>query len=309
MRALLVPAAIVLLAAGCGGEEATSDLPLGKRLAATASLDPAVHVFAEPVAATVEVVVDTDQVDPDRVRIETEFLPYDVKAEREGREERGRFVVLRREFLLRCLRLGCIPEILPSAAGEAETGRGERRAIRLPAARVLYEDDEGKTKLLQKAAWPEVVSVSRLKQSDVPQFDRFIFKTGVTPLPEADYRISPAALGLGLLAAALALLALPAVLLVRWLRARRPVPVVVAEPELTPLERALRLVEWANERANGAERREALEHLAVELEGDERAELVRSARTLAWSPASPSPEDAGRLVADVRGAVAQGRTT
>lgn len=299
-------AAVALLAAGCGGEEASSDLPLGRRVAATATLDPTVHVFAEPVTAAVEVVVDRDQVDPDRVRIETEFLPYDVKAERESREDRGRLVVLRREFVLRCLRLDCIPEVLPSAAGEAETGRGERRAIRLPAARVLYEDDQGKTRTLQKAAWPEVVSVSRLKQSDVPQFDRFIFKVGVTPLAEPDYRISPTVLGLGLLAAALALLALPAVLLVRWLRARRPAPVVAVEAELTPLEQALRLVEWANARADGAERREALEHLAVELEADERTELARSARTLAWSPASPAPEKAERLVADVRSAAGGG---
>ena len=175
--------------------------------------------------------------------------------------------------------------------------------MRLPAARVLYEGDGGKTEVLQQAAWPEVVSVSRLKQSDVPQFDRFIFKTGVTPLAEPDYRVSPTVLGLGLLAAALALLALPTVLVVRWLSARRPVPVAEEEPEVTPLERALRLVEWANEQADGTERREALEHLAVELEAYERAELARSARTLAWSPASPSPEGAGELVSDVRSAV------
>jgi hypothetical protein len=295
----------VLLASGCGGEEeAASELPLGKRVAATARLDPTVHVFAEPVKATVEVVVDSDRVDPDRVRLETELLPYDVEAERESREERGRFTVLRHEYVLRCLRIACIPEVLQSAAGEAETGRGERRTIRLPAARVLYEDDDGKTRVLQKAAWPEVVSVSRLKQSDVPRFSSFVFKVGVTPLADADYRVSPTALGIALLAGAAALLALPATLLVRWYRRRRPAPILVEEPELTPLERALRLVEWANERADGAERREALEVLAVELEADERGELARSARTLAWSADSPSAERAAVLVADVRGTAA-----
>jgi len=59
VKALLVSAALVLVAAGCGGEEAGSDLPLGKRVAATATLDPTVHVFAEPVTATLEVVVDS----------------------------------------------------------------------------------------------------------------------------------------------------------------------------------------------------------------------------------------------------------
>jgi hypothetical protein len=302
-RLLLVSAGILLLATGCGGGEEAADLPLGKRLTAAATLDPSVHVFAEPVNATVEVVIDTRELDPDRVRIETEFLPYDVKVERESREDRGRLAVLRREYVLRCLRLDCIPEILPSAAGEAETGRGERRALRLPAARVVYEDDDGKERVLQKAAWPEVVSVSRLKQSDVPQFDRFIFKTSVTPLAEPDYRVSPTVLGLGLLAAALALLALPAILLVHWLRERRSEPIAAEEPEVTPLERALRLVEWAHGRENGSERREALEVLAVELDAVERAALARTARTLAWSPGSPPPEEAEGLVADVRGSV------
>ena len=99
MRALVVAvAAAVLLVAGCGGDEETADKPLGKKVAATAKLDPTVHVFAEPVRATVEVVVDREQVDPERVRVETKFLPYDVKAEQASSEERGRFTVIRREY-------------------------------------------------------------------------------------------------------------------------------------------------------------------------------------------------------------------
>lgn len=300
MRMLVVAGAALLLVAGCGGAEESGKGPLGKKVAATAKLDPTVHVFAEPVAAELEVVVDRERLDPDRVRIETKFLPYDVKAERTTSEERGRFTVLRHEYVLRCLRLACIPEVLQSAAGEAETGRGERRTMRLPAARVLYEDPDGKTRFLQKASWPAVVSVSRLKQSDVPEFERFLFKTSVTPLPEPDYRVSPRALGAGLLAAALALLVLPAVLLVGWLRRRRPAPVLVEEPELSPLERALRLVEWAVGRESGTERREALEVLAVELDTLESQELANSTRALAWSATSPSPESAAGLVAEVR---------
>jgi hypothetical protein len=302
MRALLVVGAALLLIAGCGGNEEAADLPLGKKVAATTALDPTVHVFAEPVTASVEVVVDREQVDPDRVRVEAEFLPYDVKAEQASSEERGRFTVIRRQYLLRCLRVACIPEILPSAAGEAETGRGERRAMRLPAARVLYDDPDGKTRVLQQASWPEVVSVSRLKQSDVPQFDDFVFKTSVTPLPEPDYRVSPTLLGAALLMGAVALLALPAALVVRWYRRRRPVTVLVEESELTPLERALRLVEWAGGHDDGTERREALEILAVELDSMEHRELARSARELAWSPVSPPAARAADLVADVRGA-------
>jgi hypothetical protein len=301
VRKLLLVGLLPLALAGCGGGggEAT-DLPLGKKVAAVSQLDPTVHVFAEPVTATLEVVVDGEQLDPDRVRVETSFLPYDVKAERQTTEKRGQLTVIRREVVLRCLRIACIPEVLASDAGPAETGRGERRTLKLPAARVLYEDPDGTTRLLQKKAWPEVVSVSRLKESDVPGFARFLFKTGVTPLAEPDYRVSPTLLGVGLLVVALALLALPAALVILWLRRRRPAPVLVEEPQLTPLECALRLVEWSRGRENGSERREALEVLAVELEAVERPELARSARELAWSATVPSPERASSLVSEVR---------
>lgn len=300
MRALLLAAAAALLVAGCGGEEEAAKGPLGRKVAAQAKLDPTVHVFAEPVKATVEVVVDRDQLDPDRVRVDTRFLPYDVKAERTSRENRGDLTVLRYEYVLRCLRIACIPDILQSAAGEAESGRGERRAMRLRPARVLYEEESGKKRYLTTAAWPEVVSVSRLKESDVPEFGEFVFKTSVTPLPEPDYRISPTLLAAGLLAAALALLTLPAALIVRWHRRRRPEPVLSDEPVVSPLERALRLVEWTEGREDVTERREALEVLAVELEAAESPDLARSARALAWPATSPSPEGAAGFVAEIR---------
>jgi hypothetical protein len=291
--------AFVLLAGGCAGEEAAGELPLGRQVTAQGSLTPTVHLFAEPVVARVDVLVDRDHLDPDRLRLQTEFLPYDVKATATERTDRGRFTELRYHWLLRCLRIACIPEVLPSAAGEAETGRGERRNFNLPAAQVLYDDPEGETRTLTRATWPELVSVSRIKQSDVPSFG-FVFKTSVTPLSEPDYRVSPTLLGAGLLAGAAALLALPVGLGIGWLRRRRPPPEVVEERELTPLERALALVEWARDRENGAERREALEVLAVELEAVESRVLAESARRLAWSSTSPSPESASVLVETVR---------
>ncbi len=290
---------LALLAGGCAGGEEAGELPLGRQVSAKGSLTPTVHLFAEPVVARVDLLVDRDHVDPDRVQLETNFLPYDIEATASKRRDRGRFTELRYEWQLRCLRVDCIPEILQSAAGEAETGRGERRTFNLPAAQVLYEDPDGETRTLTRALWPELVSVSRIKQSDVPAFG-FVFKTSVAPLPEPDYRVSPTLVGAGLVGGALLLLALPAALAFGWWRRRRPEPVVVEEPELSALERALRLVEWAGGRENGAERREALEHLAVELEAVEITDLARSARWLAWSPASPSSEAATTLVETVR---------
>ena len=295
---------LALAAAGCGAdEEAGQGLPQGRQIAATASVDQGVHLFAESVRARVEVVVDTEQLDPDRLGLQTRFLPYDVVEQSETRETRGRFEVVRHEYLLRCLRIACVPEILASAAGEAETGRGERQTTRIRPTRVLYDDPAGQERVVARAVWPELVSVSRIRESDVPSFG-YVFKTSVTPLPDPDYRVPPALLGAGLLASALALLAVPAVLVAGWVRRRRTsAPVSERELELTPLERALLLVEWARGRENGAERREALEVLATELDGLERAQLAGSARMLAWSATSPSPDAAGELVASVRAEV------
>jgi len=292
--------ALAIAAGGCAGSDDAGELPLGRQISAQGTLAPTVHLFAEPVLARVDVLVDREHLDPDNVRLQTDFLPYDIQASAKRRTDRGRFTELRYEWLLRCLRVACVPEILPSAAGDDETGRGERRTFALPPSRVVYDDPDGEERTLTRATWPELVSVSRIKQSDVPEFGGFVFKSSVAPLPEPDYRVSPTALGAGLLALALVLLVLPAALLVGWWRRRRPEPDIAVEPELSPLERALRLVEWAGDRENGTERREALEVLAVELEAVEHEALAGSARGLAWSPVSPSPEAAVSLVEQVR---------
>lgn len=302
MKRLLGLGGLLLLLAGCGGdEEAGQELPQGRQIAATASFDQGVHLFAERVRARVEVVVDAEQLDPDRIELEPRFLPYDVVEESASRESRGQLDVIRQEYVLRCLRIACIPPIITTGpAGEAETGRGERQTIRIRPTLVRYDDPDGGERVVARASWPEIVSVSRIRQSDVPRFG-FVFKTSVAPLPEPDYRVPPAVLGGGLLAAALALLALPVALMVGWVRDRRPAtPIAEPERELTPLERALRLVEWARERVDGSERREALEVLATELDLLERSELAGSARMLAWSPTSPTSEAAGELVHTVR---------
>jgi hypothetical protein len=291
----------VVLATGCGGGEEAASLPLGRAVTTKASLTPNVHLFAEPVHARLDVVVDRERYDPGHVRVEMSFLPYKATgAVERSRRDHGRFTLLRYEAELRCLNVDCIPKILPSAAGEQESGRGERREFTFKAARILYEAENPETEpqLLRAARWPVLESVSRINASDVPRYG-FVFKTSVTPLPEATLRASPTLLGAGLIAGALALLALPAGLVGRWFRRRQPPP-PEPEPELPPLERALLLVEWARGRVDGADRREALEVLAVELDASGKPELAGKARELAWSQESPSPDAAGELVESVK---------
>jgi hypothetical protein len=289
----------VVLAAGCGSGEQAGQEPLGRAVVAKTSLTPSAHLFAEPVVARLDVVVDRDQVDPGRVRVKPGFEPYEiVGGVVRTREDFGSVTRLRYEFTLRCLLIECIPAILQSAAGDDESGRGERRTFRFKPASVLYENPDAEPRTLRNAAWPTLEAISRINASEIPRFG-FVFRTSVTPLPDVTYSASPTFLGAGLIAGALALLALPAGLAAGWLRRRRPEP-IEEEPELPPLEQALLLVEWARDRENGADRRKALEVLAVELDASRQDTLADAARSLAWAQTSPTPDAAATLVQAVR---------
>jgi hypothetical protein len=310
-------AGVGLLVAGCGGGgREVPALPTGQFMAVEQSLTPPVQLFAEPVVARVDVLVDGERFDPDRVRVAGFFQPYELDGEvvRERRDQ-GRYTHLRYEFTLRCLVWECLPHTEDpgatpvSVAGGVERppppgGARDRKVHKLRAARVLYDDPQEGTQRVRNVTWPEVVSVSRLNFSDYDvSVLGFPFEASVTPLPEASYRFPPTLVGIGLLVAALALLALPTGLVVSAFR-RKPAPVVdEEEPELPPLERALRLVEWACE-GDAEERREALEALAGELDTED-AVLAGEARRLAWSRELPSPDAAADLVRRVREADAR----
>jgi hypothetical protein len=79
-------------------------------------------------------------------------------------------------------------------------------------------------------------------------------------------------------------------------------------PSLTPLEHAVELVDRAAAKRPGtAEHREVLARLARELRDAGVRDLVRPARRLAWSEASPSPEASNELTRRVRETTAAGR--
>lgn len=310
-RLVCLVVGLAALAAGCGGDEAARPLPEGRSIAAHGALAPEVQLFAEPVVATVDVIVDRDRFDPDRVRITGDLEPY----EREGdvtreRRDLGRFTHLRFELTFRCLTYDCIPEVaggppraqpggVPPPVGSQAGGFGERKTIRLGPTLVVYDDPGGKTRTLTDVDWQPLQSISRLNFGDTGVTGiGFPFTASVTPLPALSYRVTPALLAAGLLLGALALLALPAVLVVRALRGG-PTEVDVSAPEVTPLERALKLVEWSRRRSVD-ERREALEALATVLDDLDEAGLAERARGCAWSPVVPTSETIDALVHDVK---------
>lgn len=293
---------VAVLASGCGGSSESSRLPRGHAIVSSTSFTPPSHLFAEPVTAQIDLVVDPRKLDPGRIHLRTDFEPYEVLSATRTRESLGGLTRFHYVFTLRCLLIECIPKVLPSAAGPEESGRGDRLTFTFPRARIMYHDPSGKTRPVGSAGWPTLESVSRINATKIQEQgvgNGFIFQTDVTPLPAATYRMSPTTLAVLLLVLAGLLLAFPAVLLYRWWRARHPDVVEEAEPEVPPLEKALRLVEWTAGRHVVPEKREALEVLASELD-TEAQPLADTARRVAWSPPPPPKPDTDELVDSVR---------
>jgi hypothetical protein len=310
VRASACAALSALLTAGCGGDEQKPLLATDKTAVVRGELVPDVHLFGEPVVARVDVIVNRTKVDPDDVRLKTDFAPYERVGEtREERTDIGDFTVIRYTSELSCLTHNCIPR---TAAGETTVSqlpgappflpgqqRDEKVKYEFPPA-LLLADAEPKERTLGRVVWSPLRSLSRVNWYDSSVVGQgFPFVTTVTPLPGPEYRIPPAILGVVLLGLAGALLVLP-VWLIRSRRRRYAVPKTEAGPALSPLERALRLVEWASRRPSVAERREALEVLAYELGQQEDGDAATRARRQGWSPPSPEPDEMTGLVAEIR---------
>jgi hypothetical protein len=291
--------ALLGAATGCGSEStAVQALPPGSFVAASGTIDPSVHLFGDTVTARATVVVDNRKLDPDRVQLKAAFTPYkQIVATRVGRRTAGNLTEFDYEYRLRCLERQCTTQAIGTAV---EPDAGVPRSFRFAPGTVLYTD-EGKQepRLLRTIRWPALQSASRINGQDATQVFGFPFRSHVVPLPEVTYRMSPAGLAAILLLLAALLLVLPVTLVVRRLR-RKPPAIEEPEPELSPLERALRLVEWSRTRVDPEERRAALEALAVELDALGDRPLAGDARAFGWRPPTPQPEDAGALVLRVR---------
>ncbi len=291
---------LAFVALGCSADtEDEPVLPPGRAIATGRSIAPTTHLFADSVRARLEILVDRELLDPERLDVEATFDPYEQVGETElARRDFRKYTRLRYQFTLRCLTLACVPEEVQAEVGPGGA-RGERRTFRLAPVQILYDDPSGDfPPELLSVTWPPLTSVSRLSVANVQS--EFPFRASPEDLPTASYRLPPVLLAAGLVVAALAFLVQPVRLGRRsWLR-RHPPAVMEAEPERTPLEHALLLVEWAFERPDGADRRKALEQLAEELERVAASALEEEAVALAWSRAMPSSEAALDLVSRVR---------
>jgi hypothetical protein len=256
-----------------------------------ADLSRRAALFGETVTARVDVTLNRSRIDPDSVRITTDFEPWRTVGEpRRMRRDGEDATHLRATYVLRCLTSACLPPQRPlpvlftsatvtyDAAGDGPSG--QQLTLNWPT---LYMH----SRLAPTALAPPVLG-SGSSPFEMP------WRADLVSMPSVSYRVDPdtarfplfAAAGIfGVLGLALAYLGRPR---------RRPQPAAVPEappaPVVTPLEQALALLEDPVT-ANGAtDRRRALELIAAELALRGNHELALSARRLAWSQQLPAVE-------------------
>lgn len=271
--------------------------PPREGIGATATIAPQSVLFGDTVSGTIEVLVDTRVVDPRSIRPEavfSKFIPLRRPAEERART--GPVTRIRFRYAFSCLALSCLPPD-PIQRG--------RELVRIRPVRLTYRRVDGGTGVLP-VAWPLMEHASRLTPVDVARLtpiDQPPFHATLAPQP-ATYRISPTLLTWLLSVVGALLLAVAGVLALRFVPRTAPL-VAFAEPpapvrELTPLERALLLLDRARERGGVPEQRKALENLAGVLRREGERELAGSATALAWAERPPTADATGALAAAVQ---------
>jgi len=298
---VVLAAAVVVLAALARGDGPTGQ-PRGETLPeidARATIAPRPVLFGDTVRASVDVMLDTERVDPGSVRVAADFSPWEVV----GRPERhiastDEQAHVRSTFVLRCLSGACVP------AGQSG----------------LYEFPQGRVSFTRRGdrldessipvSLPAVRVYSRL--TDVAPVDdsrpSVPWQADLVSLPAPSFRVAPNRLVLSLLLDALVAMAAAVALgYAAWPRAAlapapAPAPLPPPGPALSPLGQALVLLENAVRVDGAADQRRALELVAEELEraawGDPK--LAQAARALAWSEGVPPVNQTTELAARVR---------
>jgi hypothetical protein len=281
---------------GTSGPEPTVSSPEG--IDAYADLDPYAVQFGDTVTARVEVTVDRSRVDPDSIRVSTDFAPWSATgAPHVLRRDGNSTTYLEWRYALRCLERFC-------------TTADESDPQTFKPARVTYTSLSGGspppgTRTLE-AVWPELLVTARYAPPSASRSTSQLapsWEADLVSLPPATYRLSPWLI-VALLLGGAALLAAVGVVLVVRSRPRAasaaPAPVIRAGPTGTPLEYALALLEDPT-RVNGSgDQRRALQLVAegLVLRGD--GELARTARALAWSRPVPQIDETRALARKAR---------
>jgi hypothetical protein len=307
---LLLALAASLLAATTFAHDAAATLPHfssgtsvgeGVPLKAYATLTPQVHLFGDVVTAKLAVVADTKWVDPQRLRVSTDFAPYTaVRHRQRSTLSVGRFQQVTWTWTLRCITTKCVPRVPPSESFHV---------FRFQSIHIDYLSRSGRRQYGIDATWPKIEVVSQISPSVATFLERtnhLNWRFHIAPVAAPTYRVSPSLLFWVAFGTGIALLLLAATFGWRWYRLIRPRKAYApGEATGTPLERALAVLAWAHARGDDTLERKALERVAGEL-GIEEAqpevgELSRTARELAWSSRTPEDQEVETFAERARG--------
>jgi hypothetical protein len=293
MRRLLVllPQIVVAVVAGvavgllwlASGDDGGGDGgPPAEAVTATGRFDRGTHAFGEMVTAHVDVVVDNRSVQPESIRVDTKFAPYEVVGlETVERVDAGATSVIRFSYPLRCLGEGCDPG---QSAG----------MIDLETGRVLYRFQGQPGDAVEVLDWPSVQVTGRVDESAVTDIR---WRANEAALAAPTYRTDPVTTAAVLFAFAIGLALLAAWLAWRLWHTPTEAPSsddvnVVAR---TALERALDSALAASRADDKAIRRRSLERVSRELMTVGLSQLAADASVLAWSPQGSTEDDVEEL--------------
>ena len=263
-----------------GGSVLGKDLPMK----VYASMTPAVHTFGSPLTARVAVLADRKWVAPANVRTIVHFAPYEAAGPPTVvRTANGRLLQMTWTWKLQCLTVKCLPVMKKSDLAHV---------FQFSPAHVEYLSPQGQVRYAIDARFQRIAVLSELSPSEIAQLNAhgLAWYYQLTPLPAAQYRMSPD-LAFWLAVALAAVLGAAGVFLAsRWALQFRPARAARTTADASSLERALTLFFWARAHDDETLQRKALERVADELPFDVH-ELSETARALAWSPETPEEED------------------
>ncbi|MEX2212080.1 MAG: hypothetical protein WD689_10010 [Gaiellaceae bacterium] len=290
LGAVVVGAIAAVLAAR---DESRPPAP-GYRIEAVGVLSPRILLFGDTLAAHVDVTLDRRRIDPESVRVQAEFTPWELVGEpRVTRSDSRGTTLVRTSWTLRCLISPCVParDVAPLEFDSAFVTYGGGGPI--------------------EVEWPVLYVHSRLPAADLTTAEAVArpWRADLVSLPALSYRVPPGVL-LGLLLAAAAALAVAgSVLGHRALPKRRPRPEPPPEPLPPPpsvIEQALALLEDTRREDGAPDRRRALELIADELAARSDP-LARTGQALAWSEDMPPAAETRGFAAGAREALGMGR--
>jgi hypothetical protein len=289
--------ALVLLALAVAGYlawrawDTDEEGSLAEPIAVDATLGPQQHLFGDPLRARIDVIVDTERVNPATVRPRVNFAPYrPLRPPVRTEEASGPIARLRFDYSLACLGYRCLP-------------RGQKD-FNLRSASLEYRLRTTEGLQTEEIMWPPLEANGRISATRLYEAR---LRSSYRELGPPTYRIAPRTVEVVALVLAVLFGAGALVLILRLLPLAR-----IAErlglktvDRRSALERALARVHETAERPD--EGRRALERLAHELRRTRNHELAWTASRLAWSRDFPADGRLTALSTDVERLIAEAR--